>query len=196
MAFGGRSRTGFDLERFVERVRTRRARKVFRWLPARRAAVALVLDPDGCVLLARRAERAGDRWSAHVSLPGGMRHADEQLVVTAERETREEVGLELGTGERVGALDELRAAANASVRPMSISPFVYALGARPALALGPEVTEAFWLPLAAAASGALDDRLPYEVLGVTWRFPCWRFEGHVVWGLTLSILRRALALGA
>src|SRR5262245_33353929 len=39
----------------------------------RRAAVAIVLhdEPAPRVLLMKRAERAGDPWSGHISLPGG-----------------------------------------------------------------------------------------------------------------------------
>jgi hypothetical protein len=50
------------------------------------------------------------------------------------------------------------------------------------------------LPLELAAAGALDDRLFHLVGRVTIPFPCWRFEGHVVWGLTYGVLQRALRL--
>lgn len=186
----------FDLGVLERRLGERTRKKVFRWLPARRAAVAIVLDARGRVLLMRRAERRGDRWSAHVSLPGGMRHEDEPLAVTAARETHEEVGLDLAKARALGPIDEVPAIANASVMPMSISPFVYGVDGPVTLVIGPEVSEAFWFPLAEAASGALDSRLAHRVLGVPWGFRCWRFEGHVVWGLTHHILRRVLALGA
>jgi 8-oxo-dGTP pyrophosphatase MutT (NUDIX family) len=187
----------FDVDVFTQRLRARRARRILRWFPARRAAVAIVLDEHARVLLMRRAEREGDRWSSHVSLPGGMRHEDDaSLAATAERETLEEVGLDLASAERLGSIDEVPAVANASVRPMSISPFVYGVTSPVALAIGPEVAEAFWFPLDRAASGELDSRLPYPILGIEWTFACWRFEEHVVWGLTHGILRRVLALGA
>lgn len=51
-------------------------------------------DPE--VLFIKRAKRNGDRWSSHISLPGGKREPDDQSDrVTAERETGEETGLEL-----------------------------------------------------------------------------------------------------
>ena len=61
------------------------------------AAVSLLLRPsgDGLKFLAiKRAESEGDPWSGHMALPGGRRDAeDEDLWVTAVRETWEETGL-------------------------------------------------------------------------------------------------------
>lgn len=168
---------------------------MLRWLPARRAAVAIILDPSGHVLLMRRAAREGDRWSSHVSLPGGMAQPeDASLEATAERETREEVGVDLSFAERLGGLDELRAVANGGLRPMSIAPFVYLAGEPIAPSPGPEVAAVFRLPLARASSGALDGTVRWPVLGVSVSFACWRHEGHVVWGLTYGILRALLKL--
>ena len=63
-----------------------------------RAAVAVVLHDEASprVLLMKRAERHGDPWSGHISLPGGRYQAsDGDLRVTAIRETREELGIDL-----------------------------------------------------------------------------------------------------
>ena len=64
-----------------------------------RAAVAVILrERDGAleVLVIRRAERAGDRWSGHAALPGGkVSESDTSIDDTALRETLEEVGLDL-----------------------------------------------------------------------------------------------------
>lgn len=60
-------------------------------------------------LFIKRAARKGDRWSAHVALPGGKRDIeDEDDRATAVREVREEVGLHLGNGDvvSVGNLPE------------------------------------------------------------------------------------------
>lgn len=182
-----------DLTELAARLRARPPREVFRWVPARRAAVAIVLDPAGRVLLMERAAREGDRWSSHVSLPGGMSHPrDASLLATATRETREEVGLDLSTATPLGALDDVRALANASVRPMSVTPYVFRLDAPAELVAGPEAAATFWLPLDRAARGELDDRLRWPVLGVRVAFPCWRYEGRAVWGLTYGILRDLL----
>ena len=184
-----------NLDLLAQRLAQRAPRRVFRFVPARRAAVAVILDPEARVLLMERAERTGDRWSSQVSLPGGMAHpADTSPERTAARETFEEVGVDLTNVPCLGALDELRAAASGGLRPMSVAPFVYRLEAPVTPVAGPEVANAFWFPLDRAARGELDSTHIWPILGYRARFACWRFEGQVVWGLTYGILQRILRL--
>jgi 8-oxo-dGTP pyrophosphatase MutT (NUDIX family) len=163
----------------------------------RRAAVAAVLRfaPAGAeVLLMERAVRSTDRWSGHVSFPGGHADAgDADLLATAIRETREEVGLSLARESLLGALPEVRAVARGKLLPMTITPLVFHLEGEPRLRLGPEAAAAFWLPLAEANSGALDATHVYRLGPVPMSFPCWNYQGHVVWGLTFQMLRTLLS---
>lgn len=167
--------------------------------PGRRAAVAAVLRfergaPD--LLLMRRAERAGDRWSGQVSLPGGRESPeDPDLLATAIRETREEVGLDLvACGRPLGRLEPVRAVAQGKVLPLTISPFVF-VATRPApLVLGDEAAAAFWLPLERVAAGELCGRYEYRLGPTRLQLPCWEFEGHTVWGLTHRMIEALLAL--
>jgi 8-oxo-dGTP pyrophosphatase MutT (NUDIX family) len=153
------------------------------------------------VLLMQRARRSGDRWSGHVSFPGGHEEArDANLEATARRETREELGLDLARCARpIGRLDATLALPRGRVRPMLVVPYVFATlpGASPqstALKLGLEATEAFWLPLEAAARGALDGVHRWRVGPLTLKMSCWRYEGRLVWGLTYMMLRGLLRL--
>ena len=122
------------------------------------AAVAAVIRdrPDGAeVLLIRRAETEGDPWSGHMALPGGrFDPGDRDLVVTAERETREEVGLDLGAhGSLIGPLEPVPAIARSRLIGMTIAPFVFALERDAPLTPNHEVVEAIWAPLVALAQG-------------------------------------------
>lgn len=68
-----------------------------------------VSESDPEVLFIKRAGRKGDRWSGHVALPGGKRDPpDADDLVTAIRETKEEVGLDLTSEDclHVGNLPE------------------------------------------------------------------------------------------
>ena len=68
----------------------------------RRAAVAIVLRPkkkDTEALFILRSIKEGDPWSGHMAFPGGHQDdSDSSLKAAAERETMEEVGLDLDRG--------------------------------------------------------------------------------------------------
>lgn len=162
----------------------------------RRAAVAAVLhDEPGepRVLLMKRVEREGDPWSGHISLPGGGYQAsDVSLLETAIRETREELGVELLGARLLGSLPPLHPRA-AGPFGIEVTPFIFATEAAPEPVCGPEARSAFWLPLSLAAAGALDDTYTYP--STQSAFPSWRYEGHVIWGLTWRILGDLLVAG-
>lgn len=167
---------------------------------ARRAAVALILRgrPLGEVLLLRRPERAGDRWSGQIGLPGGHRDAaDVDLAATARREAREEVGLELERDARLlGALAPVQAKARGVLLSMWITPYVFAATAELAPRTGPEAVETFWLPLARARAGEFAWTHRY-LRGEEERvLPAWKYGEHVVWGLTYEILAGFLRVAA
>jgi 8-oxo-dGTP pyrophosphatase MutT (NUDIX family) len=188
--------TALTVEDVAARLAHHRARTATRLWP--RCAVAVILrqraHPE--VLLMQRAIRAGDRWSGHVSLPGGRHEAhDVDLLATAIRETREEVGIDLATTARpLGQIAPAWAMTRGLPLPMTVTPFVFAVAAPVTIALGDEATAAFWLPIDAAAAGALDDIYVHRTGPLAWKLPCWRHEGRVVWGLTFEMLSRLFAL--
>ncbi len=160
----------------------------------RRAAVSVVLhdEPSPRVLLMKRAERDGDPWSGHISLPGGgYQPSDVDLRVTAIRETQEELGIELDGACLLGNLAPLQPSSGS--RSIEITPFVFVTRAALEPVCGPEAVAAFWLPLDQAASGALDSTYIYPASQHA--FPSWSYEGHVIWGLTWRILGLVLELG-
>ena len=144
------------------------------------------------VLLLRRSSRAGDPWSGHVSFPGGMHDpADPDLLHTATREAAEEVGIALDpTADLLGELDEQRALTHSGRCLMAVRPHVFLPRGDLAPQTSTEALEVFWFPLEPAAAGRLDSRFRFPVGGVPIPLRCWRFEGHVVWGLTYRMLRR------
>jgi 8-oxo-dGTP pyrophosphatase MutT (NUDIX family) len=105
-------------------------------------------DGDTRLLFIQRALRNGDPWSGDLAFPGGrLDPADADERAAAERETREEVGLDLHRAHLLGRLDDL----DASVRPMTVAGFVYAVTDSPrppSTTASEEVEEAFWVPLA------------------------------------------------
>lgn len=82
------------------------------------------------VLFIKRVNRKSDRWSGHVALPGGKRDPeDESDKATADRETFEEVGLDLTKDAHfVGPLDQrLVRTSWGRITLMTLCPFVYVL---------------------------------------------------------------------
>jgi 8-oxo-dGTP pyrophosphatase MutT (NUDIX family) len=158
------------------------------------AAVAVVLrgpPEERAVLLIQRAQRAGDPWSGDISLPGGRRQPeDADLVATARRETREEVGLDLTDAALLGWLPGRLTRAHRQRRPMAVHPAVFSWPAGVATGerCSAEATAAFWVPLAALRDPASATTRPWRIGPVTLPAPAWRVEGRVIWGLTHRIL--------
>lgn len=145
-------------------------------------------DLDVCFI--RRAEREGDPWSGQVAFPGGRAdRVDRDAHAVAERETLEEIGLELAPHHRVGALP---------VRPnvrsdLTLSPFVYYVGeterAQATVRLPHEVASVFWVPLVHLFDHEAVTELEYSLGGSPAQFPGILFDDHVIWGLTLRVLQ-------
>ncbi len=154
---------------------------------------ALVHDtPEPRVLMMKRAERQGDPWSGHISLPGGGYHAheDESLLDTAIRETHEELGFQLTRDQLLGSLPPLGPLNTGPVK-IEVTPFVFRTELPPEIVCGPEALAAFWLPLDVAISGVLDKPFRHPSWELT--LPSWDFEGNVIWGLTRRILDDLIA---
>jgi 8-oxo-dGTP pyrophosphatase MutT (NUDIX family) len=154
-----------------------------------RAAVAVILREGTAgfeVLFIRRAEQEGDPWSGQMSFPGGRAEPGEDLPDTAMRETREETAIDLARdGERLGQLDEVRAMARMRPMDLAITPFVFRLRSRGDTVIpSEEVRSAHWLSLDGLISPAAHSTMEYAYQGTTLEFPCLRWDGLVIWGLT------------
>jgi 8-oxo-dGTP pyrophosphatase MutT (NUDIX family) len=164
---------------------------------ATRAAVALILrEGDGGpeILFIQRARRAGDPWSGDLGFPGGkIEPEDDSSRAAAERETSEEIGLDLTAARHLGRLDDLLG----DHLPVVISCFVYAIDRCPPLTLSREVTRVFWFPLR-------ELRNPHRHLQTTVRFgnehlvrPAIRLleaSEVVLWGITYRLVSNFLAI--
>lgn len=162
---------------------------------AKHAAVAAVLhEPAGSapeLLFIERAEHPSDPWSGHMAFPGGRVDAgDPSPRHAAERETLEEVGLELANAKLLGRLDDVEGAPP-GFDSLIVSAFIYHLEARVPARLNYEVRDALWVPLPALVDGTR--RVPFywprgqretHYPGILVGLP----ERHIVWGLTYRFL--------
>ncbi len=175
-------------ERLVDRL-TRRAPSVVEDPALARAAVALIVVPaPDAILLIRRAEREGDPWSGQMGLPGGRSAAaDRDLLDTAIRETREEVGIALRQSELVGALDDV-APRSPHLPPLMVRPFLFLLTRRPTVIPNPEVADHLWVEWKSLAHP--DSYRPFAIRlgGLLREFPAYHVSPVPVWGMTERIL--------
>ena len=164
----------------------------------RQAAVTLLLREQHSaaeILIIKRAERQGDPWSGHLALPGGRADAkDANLIVTAARETWEEVGISLNIEEHfIGWLETLLPV-NSRLPQIEIAPLLAIAPANVELQLNEEVAAAFWLPVQELQATGLSEvyRLP---LGETiLKYPAYPSPYGPIWGITERILTAFLGL--
>jgi 8-oxo-dGTP pyrophosphatase MutT (NUDIX family) len=157
------------------------------------ALVVCVAGPEPEILFIERAENERDPWSGHLGFPGGrIEAADAGPRAAAERETREELGLDLAGAEYLGRLDDLPAAH----LPVVISCFVYAVATRPALTLAPgEVAGAFWFPVAALFEPERRRQTIFRIHGESHTHPALQLLGGgrpYLWGITHRLVARFL----
>jgi len=165
--------------------------------PGRPAAVLVLLypDEDGLtrVVLTERASRDGHH-SGEVSFPGGKAEPEDvDLVATALREAREEVGLDAGArGFRVlGRLDPFWI----PVSDYEVTPVLAVTEARPNLVASPdEVARIVEPPVARFLPDARIEIVERTVGDWPLRYGAYEVDGLSVWGATARILSQLGAI--
>lgn len=159
------------------------------------AAVAMILSPGASgleVLFIERSAHPRDPWSGNLAFPGGRRDPeDRSLQAAAERETREEIGLELDHSNLLGRLDDIVGA----YLPVLVAGFVYSLPNKPQLHLNHEVRRGFWFPLA-----ELGDPKRHLSTSLEWHGQPRQIRGirldnrsPLLWGITYRLVIQFLA---
>jgi 8-oxo-dGTP pyrophosphatase MutT (NUDIX family) len=153
------------------------------------AAVAVIVAPlPDAILLIRRSERFGDTWSGHIALPGGRQDpADPDLLATAIRETREEVGIQLEREQLMGGLEAV-VPRSPVLPPIAVRPFVFLLDRRPILTFNAEVASASWVQLDHLLQPTTHHPVQLEVAGLPRLVQAYEVDEGVIWGLTERIL--------
>jgi 8-oxo-dGTP pyrophosphatase MutT (NUDIX family) len=131
------------------------------------------------------------RHGGEVSLPGGATEpADDSLVTTALRETREEIGVDTHTVEVWGFLTTVYIPAS----NFRLSPLVGFAPAPPLLKPCPlEIAEVFQVPFRTICNPATVVVEEWTLQAVQANVPFFALNGHKVWGATALILSELLA---
>ncbi|MFZ3208070.1 MAG: CoA pyrophosphatase [Geobacteraceae bacterium] len=162
-----------------------------------RTAVALILKPGKQgpdLLFILRASHDADPWSGNIAFPGGrMEAADRSLRITAERETMEELGLNLRSATLLGRLDDTMGAH----LPVLVSCFVYVVSDSPSLTPNHEVARYFWFPLADLFAPHRHREVKLFFGGKLHLCPAIDLltpEEPVLWGITYRIVMQLLTI--
>jgi 8-oxo-dGTP pyrophosphatase MutT (NUDIX family) len=182
-------------------------KKVFsrRW--SKRSAVALVLDAEttdqASLLMIKRADSEGDPWSGHMAFPGGRAESvDRHGLATAKREMHEEVGFNIDgaaeqqkvNGRLVGRLSDIRTTRRVIPKPMVVSPYVFVVDHKPKLTPNYEVADTVWVPFSYFQDLSNRSTMEFKHSGRTIQMPCYRYEGKVIWGMSLSMIEELLTI--
>jgi 8-oxo-dGTP pyrophosphatase MutT (NUDIX family) len=137
----------------------------------------MLLQPnehDLQMLFIHRAHHPQDPWSGHMAFPGGRQDPeDADLRVTIQRETKEEVGIDLDLhGEYLGQMTALQAMARGRPISMIVAPFVYLLQQA---------------DVEKIVSRPMPD-------GTSLTVPALVYGGKTIWGLTYRMLQGFLEL--
>jgi len=156
---------------------------------ARLSAVLLIILPDKKIVFIRRAAN-GRRHSGQIAFPGGLREdEDNDLISTALRETREEIGVIIPRQNVLGVLSPLYI----PLSNTSVLPVVARIQRKPLFI--PEVTEVeevIILPIDGFDDAG--DQMELTRDGQRIQAPCYRFGEVVVWGATAMITAEFLKI--
>jgi len=160
------------------------------------AAVTLILrERQGRAeaLIIKRAEFETDPWSGHLALPGGRADAeDEDLLVTAAREIREEIGLDLQDkpGARSRFLGQLPTLAprTPALPPLEITPLVALAPDAVELQLNDEVASAFWISVEKLKREGPSAEFRMQFGEIIKKWPAYNTDSGLIWGITERIL--------
>jgi len=162
-----------------------------------RAAVALILregEKGPEALFIERAARDGDPWSGDIGFPGGKLEAEDGTPrQAAERETLEEIGLELGGSAYLGHLCDIAGAR----LPVLVSCHVYGARDIPPFILNHEVRDLFWVSLADLDSPGRHITAPVQFGGEVFVQPAIflpQAGKPLLWGITYRFVMEFLQL--
>lgn len=162
-----------------------------------RASVALILREtpgDLEILFIERARDDRDPWSGHLAFPGGKVEQGEHARQAAERETIEEVGLDLGPELYLGRMSDI-IGANLPVR---VSCFAYGIKSETVPpVVSPEVRDVFWVRISDLLKPESNQMVSVGFSGTSLKVPAIVMPQPgkpVLWGLTYRLVKQFMGI--
>ena len=153
-------------------------------LPEAAVLMPLIDDPEPRLILTVRSSTMPTH-AGEVAFPGGKRDpGDKNLLMTALRESQEEVGLDPGYVDVLGQLSPL-----ASRYGMKVTPFVGIVRPEAPLVAEPgEIETIFQVPLQFFLDEVPELSSPIDFFGRRFRIPSYYYEDKRIWGLTAFMI--------
>ena len=151
----------------------------------RLASVLVIIRGDDPEVIMTRKPRSMRFHAGEISFPGGKADpADSDLLETALRETREEIGLDISRDRVIGQLDPVVTLNSGFM----ILPFVSVVGGTGGLRANPEVEQILCIPLGPLLGTMAPDTDPsHNAIREMYTF---EYRDDIVWGASARILRQ------
>lgn len=182
------------MERKIKKILACRSKACIEDPRLKRAAVLIPLfkkDGEYHILFTRRTDQVGHH-KGQISFPGGRQDKkDKDLLTTALREAREEMGIEEKDVRILGELDDICTATT----DFCVSPFVALIPhPYPLKANRQEIEEVIEVPLSVLLDKGRFRQELYEKDGQPFRVYFYQLKDHTIWGATAKILKQLLDL--
>ena len=161
-------------------------------LPKAAVLIAITDEDNPKIIYTLRSNKVSSH-QGEVAFPGGMQEeSDSSLIITALRESEEEIGLPQNCVEILGSLDTMVSRFN-----VSVTPFVGVIPGEVELnTTSQEIEACFRVPLSFLLKDKRYRNDEVNRNGETFYMPAYKYSSYVIWGLTAMItvnfLNRAL----
>jgi 8-oxo-dGTP pyrophosphatase MutT (NUDIX family) len=149
------------------------------------ASILVVIYGESPIVVMTEKPKHMNFHAGEISFPGGnLDSTDSNLLETALRETREEIGLALRTDQVIGQLDPVITLNSG----FTILPFVSVVDEIPPLLANAEVEKIFHIPLESFLKTMANDPDPtHNLIQEMYTF---EFQGNIVWGASARVLKQ------
>jgi 8-oxo-dGTP pyrophosphatase MutT (NUDIX family) len=149
------------------------------------ASILVVIYGESPIVVMTEKPKHMKFHAGEISFPGGkLDSTDSNLLETALRETREEIGLTLRPDQVIGQLDPVITLNSG----FTILPFVSVVDEIPPLSANAEVEKIFHIPLESFLKTMANDPDPtHNLIQEMYTF---EFQGNIVWGASARVLKQ------
>lgn len=152
------------------------------------AAVMIIIFGNEPMLLMTERPKTMNHHAGEISFPGGTwEKEDGDLLGTAIREAREELGIEISRSMIIGQLKPVTTLNSG----FTITPFIVMLDELPSIVQNSEIESVLRMPLFSFLKTIEDDKDPsHKSILEMYTF---KFQDHLIWGASARMLKQILA---